>query len=246
MESKEVLLLGDCIQKLKEIPSGSVDMVLADPPYGTTRCRWDSPIPFAPLWDELRRVVKKDGAILLFCGEPFGSALRLSNPKEYRYDWVWQKTSPTGFLNARRQPLRDVENIAVFYRSPPLYIPQKTSGHTRKVSSAYSKRNCRRGEIYGEYGATSYDSTERYPTQVLRFKSDKQREAYHPTQKPVALLEYLIKTYTLPGQTVLDVCMGSGSTGVAALRAGRKFIGIELSAEYYAVATRRITGERPE
>lgn len=102
MESKEVLLLGDCIQKLKEIPSGCVDMVLADPPYGTTRCRWDSPIPFAPLWDELRRVVKKDGAILLFCGEPFGSALRLSNPKEYRYDWVWQKTSPTGFLNARR------------------------------------------------------------------------------------------------------------------------------------------------
>ena len=159
---------------------------------------------------------------------------------------MWQKTSPTGFLNAKRQPLRDVENIAVFYRSPPLYIPQKTSGHTRKVSSAYSKRNCRKGEVYGAYGATSYDSTERYPTQVLRFKSDKQREAYHPTQKPVALLEYLIKTYTLSGQTVLDFCMGSGSTGVAALRTGRKFIGIELSAEYYAVATRRITGESPE
>lgn len=246
MESNELLLFGDCLTKLKEIPTGSVDMVLADPPYGTTRCKWDSPIPLVPLWEELHRVTKISGAILLFCGEPFGSALRLSNPKEYKYDWVWQKTSPTGFLNARRQPMRDVENIAVFYRSAALYLPQKTGGHTRKVSSAQSKRNCRQTEVYGIYGAVSYDSTERYPTQVLRFKSDKQKEAFHPTQKPVALLEYLIKTYTLPGQTVLDFCMGSGSTGVAARRTGRRFIGIELSAEYYAVATRRITGEIPE
>lgn len=234
------LKCGDCLELMKQIPDGSIDCIIADLPYGVTRCKWDSVIPFEPLWAEYKRVIKPNGAILLFGSEPFASALRASNTKWYRYDWYWVKTSPTGFLNAKKQPLRNVETISVFYERQPQYNPQKTTGHARKVSLARHKEHCKETEDYGKYGLTSYNSTERYPKQTLQYKSDKQKEALHPTQKPVALLEYLIQTYTTPGDTVLDNCMGSGSTGVACINTDRNFIGIELEQQYFDIADKRI------
>lgn len=230
------------MELMKDIPDGSVDMVLVDPPYGTSNCKWDSIIPFAPMWEQLNRVVKENGAVCIFGSEPFSSALRMGNIQNYKYDWYWQKTTPTGFLNAKKQPLRSIETISVFYKKQPTYNPQKTGGHKRKVSLDKHKRGCKSGEVYGEHGLTSYDSTERYPTQVLRYKTDKQKSALHPTQKPVALLEALIKTYTAQGETVLDFAFGSCSTGVACVNTGRKFIGIELDAGYFEIAQKRIGG----
>jgi len=222
------MLYGDCLEILPTVEMASVDMVLCDPPYGITRNGWDKVIPFEPLWKEYRRVVKPNGAIVLFGCQPFTSALVMSNLKEFRYTLVWAKTAPTGFLNANRMPLRKHEDIVVFYRSLPTYNPQKTHGHPRKVATAVHKRKCKETTNYGKHGLSSYDSTERYPTSVLSFPSDKQKSAVHPTQKPVALLEYLIRTYTNVGETVLDNCAGSGSVGIACDNAGRNFIGIEL------------------
>lgn len=236
------LLQGDCLELMKDILDGSVDMVLVDPPYGTSNCKWDSIIPFEPMWEQLNRIVKENGVVCIFGSEPFSSALRMSNIKNYKYDWYWQKTTPTGFLNAKKQPLRNIETISVFYKKQPMYTPQKTCGHKRKVSLDKHKRNCRQSEVYGGHGFTSYDSTERYPTQVLRYKTDKQKSALHPTQKPVALLETLIKTYTEQGETVLDFAFGSCSTGVACVNTGRKFIGIELDDGYFEIAQKRIGG----
>lgn len=231
---------GDCLELMKNIPDGSVDLVLTDPPYGTTACKWDSVIPFEPMWEQLNRIIKTNGAICLFGSEPFSSALRMSNIKDFKYDWYWQKTTPTGFLNAKKQPLRNIETISVFYSKQPTYNPQKTYGHKRKVSLAKHKQNCKKAEEYNDYGLASYDSTERYPTQILQFKTDRQKSALHPTQKPVALLEYLIRTYTNEGETVLDFTMGSGSTGVACVNTNRNFIGIELDDWYFNIAKKRI------
>lgn len=235
------LMHGDCLELMKNIPDGSVDLVLTDPPYGTTACKWDSVIPFEPMWEQLNRIIKKNGAIVLFGSEPFSSALRVSNIKHFKYDWYWQKTTPTGFLNAKKQPLRNVETISVFYSKQPTYNPQKTYGHKRKISLAKHKQNCKKAEEYNDYGLASYDSTERYPTQILQYKTDRQKSALHPTQKPVALLEYLIRTYTSEGETVLDFTMGSGSTGVACVNTNRRFIGIELDPGYFDIATKRIS-----
>ena len=234
------LYSGDCLELMKDISSASVDLILTDPPYGTTNCRWDTIIPFDPMWEQLKRIIKPNGAICLFGGEPFSSALRMSNIKNFKYDWYWQKTTPTGFLNAKKQPLRNIETISVFYSKQPIYNPQKTHGHKRKVSLAKHKQNCKKAEEYNDYGLASYDSTERYPTQILQFKTDRQKSALHPTQKPVALLEYLIKTYTNEGETVLDFTMGSGSTGVACVNTNRNFIGIELDEGYFNIAKKRI------
>lgn len=234
------LYSGDCLELMKDISSGSVDLILTDPPYGTTNCRWDTIIPFDPMWEQLKRIIKPNGAICLFGGEPFSSALRMSNIKNFKYDWYWQKTTPTGFLNAKKQPLRNIETISVFYSKQPIYNPQKTHGHKRKVSLAKHKQNCKKSEQYNDYDLASYDSTERYPTQILRFKTDRQKSALHPTQKPVDLLEYLIRTYTNEGETVLDFAMGSGSTGVACVNANRNFIGIELDEGYFQIAKQRI------
>lgn len=231
---------GDCLKLLKNIPDGSVDMVLTDPPYGTTACKWDSVIPFEPMWEQLNRIIKQNGAICLFGSEPFSSALRMSNIKVFKYDWYWQKTTPTGFLNAKKQPLRNIETISVFYSKQPKYNPQKTVGHKRKVSLAKHKVNCKKSEGYHDYGLASYDSTERYPTQILQYKTDRQKCALHPTQKPTDLLAYLIKTYTNEGETVLDFTMGSGSTGVACVNTNRRFIGIELDDGYFEIAKKRI------
>ena len=231
---------GDCLELMKEIPDGSVDMILCDLPYGATRNKWDIIVPFFPLWLQYRRIIKDNGAIVLFGSGRFTAMLVNSNPTMWRYNLVWQKTTPTGFLNANRQPLRTHEDICVFYKKQPTYVPQKTTGHKRKVSTAQHKRGCKKTSNYGEHGLNSYDSTERFPTSVLTFATDKQKSSLHPTQKPVALLEYLIKTYTYPGDVVLDNCMGSGGTGVACMNTGRSFVGMEIDEQIFEIAKRRL------
>lgn len=235
-----ILLQGDCLNLMEGIPDNSVDMVLCDLPYGTTQCKWDVAIPFDELWKEYHRIVKETGAICLFGTEPFSSYLRMSNIKEFKYDWIWDKVKSTGFLNAKKQPMRGHEIVSVFYRKQCTYIPQMTHGHTRKVSSAEHKRNCTKTEVYGEHGLTCYDSTDRYPRSIQVFSTDVQKSALHPTQKPVALCEYFIKTYTNEGETVLDNCMGSGTTGVACVNTKRNFIGMELEPKYFDIAKKRI------
>lgn len=231
------LMQGNCLELMKELPDGSVDMILADPPYGTTECKWDVTIPFDQMWSEIRRVVKPNGAILLFGTEPFSSLLRASNIKQFRYDWIYEKPGATGFLNAKKQPLRAHEIVSVFYKKQPTYNPQKTTGHRRKQS----ERTDINSECYGKaMKRAAYDSTDRYPRSVQKFSSDKQKQSLHPTQKPVALLEYLVKTYTNEDDVVLDFVMGSGTTGVACVNTDRKFIGMELDQDYYQVASDRI------
>ena len=238
MLSNQITLMhGDCLEKMKSIPSQSVDLILTDPPYGTTKCKWDSVIDFVLMWAELKRIIKPNGAILLFGAEPFSSLLRASNIKDFRYDWIWEKTQATGFLNAKFQPLRAHEIISVFYAKKPTFNPQKTKGHKRKQSA----RTDIDSECYGKaLKRYEYDSEERYPRSIQIFNSDKQKESLHPTQKPVALLEYLIKTYSNEGETVLDFTMGSGSTGVACMNTRRNFIGIEQDNGYFATATERL------
>lgn len=231
----------DCIEGMKRIPDCSVDMILCDLPYGQTkRNDWDIIIPYQPLWEQYKRIIKDNGAIVLFASGMFTAELMLSNKSMWKYNIIWEKTQPTGFLNAKKMPLRSHEDICVFYKKLPTYNPQKTSGHTRKVSKSEHKTNCKITTNYGEHGMTTYDSTERYPKSVWRFAKDSQTSALHPTQKPVALCEYLIKTYTNPGDIVLDNCMGSGTTAVAAIRTGRNFIGFEISPEYCEIANQRI------
>lgn len=231
------LMLGDCLDRMKEIASGSVDMVLADPPYGTTKCKWDSPIPLAPLWEQLERVIKPNGVIVLTAQTPFDKVLGVSNLKLLKYEWIWQKTNSTGFFNAKKSPLKSHENCLVFYSSSPIYNPQKTYGHARKTS----RRRSVNSDCYGvANNQVEYDSTERYPISVQVFSSDKQKSSLHPTQKPVALMEYLIKTYTNEGETVLDFSMGSGTTGVACVNLNRQFIGIEKAENYFTISKNRI------
>ena len=239
------LLRGDCLELMKGIPDGSVDMVLCDLPYGTTACKWDTVIPFEPLWAQYKRVVKKNGAIVLFAQSPFDKHLGCSNISMLRYEFIWEKTEATGHLNAKRAPMKAHENLLVFYEAQPTYNPQKTSGHKRKTARNVD-RAAKQSECYGsQEGVTHYDSTERYPRSVLLFQSDKQKLALHPTQKPVVLCEYLIRTYTNEGELVLDNTMGSGTTGVATMNTNRRFIGIEkddeiLKDKYFQIAKSRI------
>ena len=233
-----LLYKGDCLEEMKKIPDGSVDLVLADPPYGTTACKWDSVIPFEPMWEQLHRVIKGNGAIVLFGSEPFSSALRMSNIKRYRYDWVWNKKLAGNGILAKRQPLKIHENIMVF--NSRVYYPQMTQGRLRKKMGLYES------EITGgdSYASETFNS-EYYPQSIQDFSAANMRTGrLHPTQKPVALLEYLIRTYTQPGETVLDFTMGSGSTGVACVNTGRDFIGIELDEGYYNIAEKRIEDAR--
>ncbi|HOQ38736.1 MAG TPA: site-specific DNA-methyltransferase [Acetivibrio sp.] len=229
------LLHGDCLELMKDIPDKSIDMILCDLPYGTTACRWDSIIPFEQLWEQYNRVIKDNGAIALFGSEPFASRLRMSCMKYYRYDWVWCKPKGSGFFNAKKMPLKNHETISIFYKTMPTYNPQMTTGRPYKVRQGY----------VGEYLSQSKSNNPivtvnngvRYPVSVLNFKID---TGLHPTQKPVALLEYLIKTYTTEGETVLDNCMGSGSTGIACINTKRNFIGIEKDDKYFEIAKSRI------
>jgi len=233
---------GDCLQVMDMLIEQcvKVDAIITDPPYGTTACKWDSVIQLDILWPKLYRLLKPNGIIVMTAAQPYTSILVTSNLKGFKYSLVYEKTTPTGHLNAKKMPMRSHEDILVFYNKLPTYNPQKTTGHPRKVSSAKSKEKCTKTEVYGEHGLTSYDSTERYPKSVLKFSTDKQKSAVHPTQKPVALMEYLIKTYTNEGELVLDFTMGSGTTGVACKNTDRKFIGIELDKDYFKIAEDRI------
>ena len=246
---------GNCLERMKEIPDGSVDMILTDPPYGTTACKWDSIIPFEPMWEHLKRVIKPNGAIVLFGGEPFSSLLRVSNLKGYRYDWAWEKNKGANWMFGNKQPLKVQENICVFYSKQPVYNPQKTvnpKGESKRhLSKNPSKITKNVKDVMGEcWKETKMDGSENYhgknydpkmllPRSIQKFKSDAKGKV-HPTQKPVALMEYLINTYTNETETVLDFTMGSGSTGVACINTNRKFIGIELAEDYFRVAKDRI------
>lgn len=235
---------GDCLELMKEIPDGSVDMILCDLPYGTTACKWDIVIPFEPLWEQYRRIIKENGAIALFGSEPFASFLRVSNMEMYKYDWVWEKTKASSFLNAKKMPLRAYETISIFYKKQPTYNPQYIEG-----GKPYKKINVSdgRASIYGRCDKSGVikesKDGRRYPRNVIKF-SNPNNSSFHPTQKPVALLEYLIKTYTNEGEVVLDNCMGSGSTCVAAINTGRHYIGFEKDPQYFEIAKRRIEEAR--
>ena len=225
---------GDCLQIMKQIPSESVDMVLCDLPYGTTDCKWDIPINLEILWNEYKRVCKKNACIALFSQMPFAVDLVNSNRKMFRYEWIWKKTMGTGFLNAKKMPLKAHENILIFYSKLPTYNPQKTK------SKPYIRTRHSTSENYKAQGLSKTINLtgDRYPLDVVEFKISEER--YHSTQKPVKLCEYLIKTYTNEGETVLDNTMGGGTTGVACLNTGRDFIGIEKDDKYFKIAKERI------
>ena len=229
---------GDCLELMKNIPDKSVDLVLCDLPYGTTRNKWDSIIPLDRLWEQYKRVIKDNGAIVLFSAEPFTSLLITSNIQWFRYDLIWSKTQGSDFLNANRKPLRSHENICVFYKKQPTYNPQKTDGKPYKAKSGETT-STNFGKFNGNHHTENKDG-KRCPLSVLRFSGEHNRGKQHPTQKPTGLLEWLIKTYTNEDETVLDNSMGSGSTGVACVNTGRKFIGIELDQGYFDIAKERI------
>lgn len=230
------LYRGDCLELMQDIPDGSVDLILCDLPYGTTQNKWDSVIPFDSLWAQYKRICK--GAVVLTAAQPFTSALVMSNPSMFKYDWVWQKEKGTGHLNAKKMPMRDKEDVLVFYSNQPTYNPQFEEGAPYVGANRVGKKQ--QTENYGNYEAVREDSDgRRYPKQVLRFTSVG-RGGKHPTQKPVTLMEYLIKTYTNEGDTVLDNCMGSGTTGVACANTGRNFIGIEMDKDYFKIARARV------
>lgn len=229
----------------------TVDAIICDPPYGTTACKWDTIIPLNKMWEKINKLIKHNGAIVFTSSQPFTSKIVASNYEMFKYSLVYEKTTPTGHLNSKIMPLRCHEDILIFGNGKLLYNPQKTFGHIRKVSSAKSKsksiiRNNYKDKVYNnelENKVCDYDSTERYPRSVLKFSTDKQKSSLHPTQKPVALMEYLIKTYTNESELVLDFTMGSGTTGVACKNTNRKFIGIELDDKYFNIARDRIEGK---
>ena len=231
------LLQGDCLELMKDIPNKSIDMVLCDLPYGTTNNKWDTIIHFDKLWAQYKRFINDYGAILLFSQMPFGASLIMSNPKMFRYEWIWEKNQAVGFLNAKKMPLRKHENILVFYKHLPTYNPQGLIKLDEPIQEEGSAN--RNGKNYGVADKSFIRTHTNYPTDIITFSKD---AGYHPTQKPVDLLEYLIKTYTNEGDTVLDNCMGSGSTGVACVNTNRDFIGMELNEEYFKIACERIEG----
>jgi site-specific DNA-methyltransferase (adenine-specific) len=231
------LIQGDCLEKMKDIADGDIDAVITDIPYGTTACKWDSIIPFEPMWEQLKRIIKKKGAIVLFGSQPFTSALVMSNPKMFKYEWVWNKKKGGNPLLSKKQPIKITENIVVFSEGRTNYYPQMTP----------REKPVRRGKNKGTKSATTNNAftedkeyTEYYPKNIIEISNASQINKLHPTQKPVALMEYLIKTYTNEEETVLDFTMGSGTTGVAAKKLNRNFIGIELDPEYFAIAEKRI------
>lgn len=247
---------GDCFDIMATIPDKSIDMILCDLPYGVTaRNKWDSVIDLDKLWEQYNRIIKDNGAIILFGQGMFTAKLMISNAGMWRYNLIWEKTQPTGFLNAKRMPMRNHEDICVFYKKAPTYNPQKTLGHIRKTSTAEHKRQCKMSTDYSGHELKDYDSTERYPLSVVKiplesdsiitFSKDTQKEALHPTQKPVALCEYLIRMFSNEGDTILDNCMGSGTTGVACINTNRKFIGIEKEPDIYDTAKNRLEGNQP-
>ena len=238
------LIKGDCLERMKDIPDKSIDMILCDLPYGTTRNKWDNIISFDELWGEYNRIIKDEGVIILFAQGMFTSQLMFSQKNLWRYNLIWEKDRPSGFLNAKKMPLRSHEDICVFYKKTPTYNPIFWEGKPLHGMGQKYKEGNLANNNYGDFkshknpSANRQGDTKKYPRSVLKFS--KEHPPIHPTQKPVALLEYLIKTYTNKRQVVLDNCMGSGSTGIACLSSDRNFIGIELDDSYFDVATNRI------
>ncbi|MBR1645162.1 MAG: site-specific DNA-methyltransferase [Selenomonadaceae bacterium] len=229
----------DCLEGMKRIPDGSVDMILTDLPYGITACSFDKRIPFAPMWEQFKRVTKRNAAIVLFSQMPFGAELIMSNPKMFRYKWCWLKNCGTGFLNAKKMPLKAHEDVLLFYQSLPTYNPQFSTGKPYRI---YSKNNSKN---YGKQTPMLFinEDGKRYPTDVISYNTPTfggWGDKSHPTQKPIDLLEYLIRTYSNEGETVLDATMGSGSTGVACVNTNRNFIGFELEEKFFNIASDRI------
>lgn len=243
------LLHGDCLELMKTIPDKSIDMVLTDLPYGITACKWDVVIPFEPMWEQLKRITKDNGAICLFGSEPFSSHLRLSNLKMFKYDWIWDKVQPSGQLLVKKMPMKQHEIISVFYNKQCCYFRQMSNREKKdiRVNAVRNKNNQKTqtsqehiGEVPNRY-ALDYDPLKINPKSIIKFSKQPHRvKSLHPTQKPVALLEYLIKTYTLEGETVLDFTAGSFSTGVACVNIGRNFIGIEKDERYFNIGVNRV------
>jgi len=232
---------GDCLELMKSIEDNSIDAIITDPPYGTTACKWDSVIDFELMWEQLNRIIKPNGAIVLFGSEPFSSALRMSNIKNYKYDWVWRKTRPVGHLQAKKQPIKDIETISVFYKKQCLYNPQGTIRVEIKHKNTEARLNSSGFGVVGNAKKEYKQTISNYPRRILDFASTHNvGRLTHPTQKPVALMEYLIKTYTKKNETVLDFTMGSGTTGVACKNLYRNFIGIEKDKNYFDIASKRI------
>jgi len=227
------LLLGDAIEQMKKLPDQRIDMVLTDPPYGKTACKWDTVIPFEPMWKQLKRITKKNGAMVLFGSQPFTSALVMSNVKMFKYEWIWNKITARGHLVAKKRPMAQHENVIVFGQGTILYNPQMLK-RDKPIRGTEGKRTDIMGGV-----STGFSKiyTHAYPKTIQTFKMDK--NVGHPTQKPVALMEYLIKTYTNEGETVLDFAMGSGTTGVASINLNRRFIGIDDTEEYFEIAKSR-------
>lgn len=234
------LIHGDCLTEMATIPDKSIDMILCDLPYGTTACKWDVVIPFESLWAHYKRIIKDRGAIVLFGNEPFSSHLRLSNISDYKYDWKWDKVRGSNFATVKIRPFNSFEDVMVFYKKQPTYNPQMEVGKPYVAKQGYVGEAKQTGLFRKEVITTNQG--DRYPLSIIRFSK---QNGLHHTQKPVALLEYLIKTYSNEGETVLDNCMGSGSTGIACLNTGRNFIGIEKDDKYFAVATERIAKHPP-
>jgi len=230
------LYKGDCLEAMKGIPDGSIDAIITDPPYGTTACKWDSVIDFELMWEQLNRIIKPNGAIVLFGSEPFSSALRMSNIKNYKYDWVWQKSNVMGFLNAKKRPLKEIENIIIF--NSKIYNPQGL-----KINTKGKNRRGKQTEVTGKYNSVNFSTHTNYPRTIQYFKNER---GLHPTQKPILLMEYLIRTYTNENETVLDFTMGSGTTGVAAKNTNRNFIGIEQDEKYFKIAEERINKQEKQ
>ena len=239
-EGKKEILLGDCLELMKDIPNGSIDMILCDLPYGTTACKWDTIIPFEPLWEQYKRIIKDNGAIVLTASQPFTSALVMSNIKWFKYEWIWEKHKGTNFNLVKKQPFKIHENILVFGGSN--YFPQMTEGEPYKLRGSHNI-NKDGGMWEGNKVGYSkdFDSSKRYPVSKLYFANHNQKEnSFHPTQKPVALFEYLIKTYTNENDLVLDNTAGSGTTAIACLNTNRQFIVMEKEQKYYDIILKRV------
>ncbi len=234
---KATLHNSDCLDVMQDIPDASIDMVMADIPYGITANRWDSIIPLDPMWEQLKRIIKPNSAIVLTAKQPFTSTLTCSNQKMYRHCWIWNKNNSAGFLNAKRMPLQSTEDVVVFGMKSPFYYPQmEERGTPRRKGMSGGKKS----DNYGSYHPTTSTNNLYYPKNIINISGTYQKGKQHPTQKPVALMEYLINTYTRKGEAVLDFCMGSGTTGVACKNLNRSFIGIEKDEKYFEMASERI------
>ena len=246
--SKIELIQGDCLERMEDLPDSSVDAIIADPPYGTTACKWDSVIPFEPMWDQIKRVIKPNRAIVMTASQPFTSVLVNSNITMFKYEWIWEKAVGSNFACLKYQPMKEHENVLVFGKGKvqynPIKQPRKGSG-AKRLETPYFTNSKQGGAVYGNVcrnnAGKSYDKNLRYPSTVQFFNNRASGDrGKHPTQKPVALMEYLIKTYTNEGGTVLDFTMGSGTTGVACVNLNRNFIGIEFDEKYFKIAEKRI------